>query len=489
MQYDKKDFIGRGAFGSVFLGTFKGKKVAIKRIELVGEPVPVVDNELEALQQLDHPNVVKLLHCESDDTFKYFALEFCDGSLDKLFLKSYDQMKYKGPTPLPIEMFLHLASGLAYIHSRGLTHRDIKPENILISVKMTEQGEQATMKWGDFGLCRPVNERGTYTMSRIRGTRFWFAPELYEILESNVKYGNRGTVNSDVFAEGLVFGYILLNGNHLYGSDDEVMTNIKQNIPINIHKIHNLHWARSLLTKMLTTKPTERIASRAVVTELQSIQTKLGWNALHWVCANNSNSNLMNEIELSIKRGIDTNAKSNEGLSALHVLCTYNSSPYLTDAIEFLIQSGMDGNAKDNNGFNVLHTLCAFNSSSNLIEPIEKLIQLGIDVSAKSDNGANALHVLCKESSSKNLIEAIKLLIHLGIDIHAKDKNGWNALHFLCEYNSSENLFDAVKVLIERGIEINSNGYDAQVLLRKNYKSGNLEEILKLFEKTYPGNG
>ncbi|XP_059352164.1 serine/threonine-protein kinase/endoribonuclease IRE1-like [Daphnia carinata] len=275
MQYDKKDLLGKGEYGSVFFGTFNDQMVAIKRIKLAGQTVHPADNELKALQQLDHSNVVKLLHFESDKHFKYFVLEFCDASLDKLFLKSDDRRKYKGPIPLPIKMLLHLASGLAYIHSRDLIHRDIKPENILISVKRTDQGEQATFKWGGFGLCQPVDERGTFTINEIIGTRFWLAPELHEIMISNDLDGKPGILKSDVYAEGLVFGCILLNGIHLYGSDDEIITNIKQNKPINMKAIHNLHWARSLLIQMLTTKPTERIASRYVVTELQSIETQV----------------------------------------------------------------------------------------------------------------------------------------------------------------------------------------------------------------------
>lgn len=69
MQYDKKELLGKGGYGSVFLGTFEGKRVAVKRIELIGEDV-LDDNELKALQQLDHPHVIKLLHFESDDNFK-----------------------------------------------------------------------------------------------------------------------------------------------------------------------------------------------------------------------------------------------------------------------------------------------------------------------------------------------------------------------------------------------------------------------------------
>jgi serine/threonine-protein kinase/endoribonuclease IRE1 len=50
----------------VFPGTFQGREVAIKRVELIN----ATDNEEEALKQLDHPNIVKLFHVECTDDFK-----------------------------------------------------------------------------------------------------------------------------------------------------------------------------------------------------------------------------------------------------------------------------------------------------------------------------------------------------------------------------------------------------------------------------------
>ena len=58
--------LGEGGYGSVFLGKFNGKEVAVKKVELH----KVVENEELALEQLDHPNIIKLLHSESDKDFK-----------------------------------------------------------------------------------------------------------------------------------------------------------------------------------------------------------------------------------------------------------------------------------------------------------------------------------------------------------------------------------------------------------------------------------
>jgi serine/threonine protein kinase len=128
-----------------------------------------------------------------------------------------------------------LAEGLEYIHSKNLIHRDIKPGNVLIYVDSTDG--KITMKFADFDLSRPVNERGTFTMSSgFIGTRNWYAPELLKLItQLQQSTQRRGTVKSDVFALGLVFVYLLIDGQHLYGSNEiEIMANIVANKQVNI---------------------------------------------------------------------------------------------------------------------------------------------------------------------------------------------------------------------------------------------------------------
>jgi serine/threonine-protein kinase/endoribonuclease IRE1 len=125
-----------------------------------------------------------------------------------------------------------LANGLEYIHKQGLIHRDLKPENVLIL--KNRENHETMMKWADFGLSKQVNERGTCSLSGIKGTREWLAPELLKLLVTEEEITQRGTIKSDVFAEGLVFGYYLSNGLHPFGSRDEIHSNILKNKPINL---------------------------------------------------------------------------------------------------------------------------------------------------------------------------------------------------------------------------------------------------------------
>jgi serine/threonine protein kinase len=166
-------------------------------------------------------------------------MELCAASLDQLFLKSGDPRKYKGPAlPPHLLVFLQLASGLEHIHSKNLFHRDIKPANVLIFVHSTTG--QIIMKWADFGLSKFVNERGTCTLSGNRGTEYYFAPELLKRLINDEELG-RGDIKSDVFAFALVIGYLLLDGQHLYGANYDIINNIMNKSPVNMDsKFYNL---------------------------------------------------------------------------------------------------------------------------------------------------------------------------------------------------------------------------------------------------------
>ncbi len=139
--------------------------------------------------------------------------------------------------PPETEVLLQMAKGLEYIHQMGLVHRDIKPQNVLIRLDSTTQ--QVVMKWADFGFSKRVNEKGSFSVSGVRGTYDYFAPEIWKLLDEPSSAENeikkRGTVKSDVFAEGLVFGYFLSGGDHPFGfSSSQISVNVRTKEPTNL---------------------------------------------------------------------------------------------------------------------------------------------------------------------------------------------------------------------------------------------------------------
>lgn len=69
-QYDRNQVLGRGGFGAVFRGYFNGNNVAVKRIEQISLNTSLSDREERAMMNLNHPNVVKFIHAESDKNFR-----------------------------------------------------------------------------------------------------------------------------------------------------------------------------------------------------------------------------------------------------------------------------------------------------------------------------------------------------------------------------------------------------------------------------------
>ena len=148
------------------------------------------------------------------------------------------------------EILLQLAKGLKYIHEMKLVHRDITPQNVLIFID--PENQQVVMKWGDFGLSKQVNERGTFTMTNVTGKYNYLAPELLKLIDEGSFDDNdekkRGTVKSDVFAEGLVFVYFVMDGVHPFGvSDHQIAVNVRTKRPINLPSKFILETSNNIL--------------------------------------------------------------------------------------------------------------------------------------------------------------------------------------------------------------------------------------------------
>jgi len=111
------------------------------------------------------------LHCvQTLSPFRYFFLELCQGTL-----KEYCSERTEWPRVEQIYGLLQMADGLRYIHEKQLVHRDIKPENILFVV---EADGSMTFKISDFGLVKETTERGSFSVSGLKGTVSYMAPKF-----------------------------------------------------------------------------------------------------------------------------------------------------------------------------------------------------------------------------------------------------------------------------------------------------------------------
>jgi len=190
--------IGRGGMGTVYTAIEEttGEKVAVKVLApLLANQEGFRDRfaaEIEALQELDHPNIVKLFASGQQSGCLYYAMEFVDGcSLeDELFRRRRFQWQEV------CRIGIDLCRALKLAHDHGVIHRDIKPANLLWS-----KDEQ--IKLSDFGIARLFGNTGFTSEGGVLGTAEYMAPEQAE--------GNRITHHCDLYSLGGVF-YAMLAG-------------------------------------------------------------------------------------------------------------------------------------------------------------------------------------------------------------------------------------------------------------------------------------
>ena len=151
--------IGKGSFGEVYL-TQKGNDpnfLATKRMELkqLNDNIKkYLNNELEIMKELNHPNVIRLVNIMNSTNHYYVIMEFCNGGSLSHCLK-----KYGRPFSLEIIQYFmrQILEGLKYIHSHRIIHRDLKLDNILINFKNEKDRKEfnllnSEVKIIDFGL-------------------------------------------------------------------------------------------------------------------------------------------------------------------------------------------------------------------------------------------------------------------------------------------------------------------------------------------------
>ena len=84
VKYNVIKFLGKGGFAEVFLAIQENtniymaiKKINIKSLNYKGKQL--LENEINILKNINHPNIVKFYTEFQNDNFKYIAMEYCDG--------------------------------------------------------------------------------------------------------------------------------------------------------------------------------------------------------------------------------------------------------------------------------------------------------------------------------------------------------------------------------------------------------------------------
>lgn len=192
-----------------------GSEVAIKvpHPEMERDPTFAdrFNRELEIGQQLDHPNIIKVI-ADPDRTKIYMVMEWFAGKTLHDFLKEEQKL----PPERAVLIAVAIADALEYIHASGIVRLDIRPEKIIV-------GAGDHIKLIDFGgAVKTGARRLTFTrLSQVIGTSEYVSPEELK--------GKRGDARSDIYGLGVML-YEMLTGKMPF-QDSEPYDRLK-NYPI-----------------------------------------------------------------------------------------------------------------------------------------------------------------------------------------------------------------------------------------------------------------
>jgi serine/threonine protein kinase len=252
--------LGEGGQARTFLVTdTKGRgeiRYVLKRLKNINR-VERFRREIEAVRNLSHQNIVRLVDFDLATEKPYLVTEYCSGgSLAKAEPPWHD---------LPIkalEIFQQICAGVAYAHSQGITHRDLKPDNIFLRSK---DGPAVV---GDFGICYLEEDGTRITLTEEAvGPAYYMAPELEDGRIADI------SPKSDTYSLGKLL-YWLLSGGRIFSREKhrEREWDLRgwDSTKRRWNNIYMEHINR-LLDSMIVVNPEERLSIELVLLILQDV--------------------------------------------------------------------------------------------------------------------------------------------------------------------------------------------------------------------------
>ncbi|XP_070702256.1 death-associated protein kinase 2 [Pempheris klunzingeri] len=254
--YEIGEVLGSGHFGQVrqvreratgtcWAGKFlKIRKSACSRLGLERSSV---EQEVEILQAVEHPNIVTLKDVFESRAEVVLILELVSGG--ELF--DFIAEKENLPESEAIEFMKQILEGLGFMHSKNIAHFDLKPENIMLSEK---ESPCPSIKLIDFGLAHHFHQGEQYKSTS--GTPQYIAAEVIN--------GEPLGTSADMWSIGVIT-YILLSGLSPFQgeTDEETLKNI---IAMNYefdarHFSMTSSMAKDFIEKLLVKNPNERMTA------------------------------------------------------------------------------------------------------------------------------------------------------------------------------------------------------------------------------------
>lgn len=249
--------LGSGAFSVVKEGTHKasGYSFAIKVVtksKLTDEDTAALQDEIAVLQELLHPNIIRLYDVFDEKLYYYLVTEIMLGGelFDRIVQKSYYNEKEARDT------CVILFQALQFCHDHKVAHRDLKPENLLLQ----STNNDSYLKIADFGFAKKCPQPNSLTTQC--GTPGYVAPEILE--------GTPYDTQADMWSLGVIV-YILLGGYPPFIEQNQ--RELFRKIRRAQYQFHDEYWgqvsneAKNTIRSLLTVKPSERKTSAQILKE------------------------------------------------------------------------------------------------------------------------------------------------------------------------------------------------------------------------------
>jgi non-specific serine/threonine protein kinase len=196
-RFEIQGLLGRGGMGEVYRATDTqtGERVAVKALhpEILERDPSFLERfvrEGEALRQLNHPNIVRIIAAVQEQGQHYLIVEYVSGG------SLADRLAAQGrlPSRRVIEIALDVADALTRAHRLGIIHRDLKPANVLLA-------EDGTPRLADFGIAHVESDRRLTQTGVLMGTIDYLSPEVCQ--------GEPPDERSDIWAFGVMLFQML----------------------------------------------------------------------------------------------------------------------------------------------------------------------------------------------------------------------------------------------------------------------------------------
>jgi eukaryotic-like serine/threonine-protein kinase len=269
-RYVVRGLIGTGAMGAVYeVEADDGARYAMK--------APLRDaggdrlnskrfaREANALQLVDHPNLVRAIDQVVEGGRLYLVLELVVGpSLG-------DQLRVGAlPPRRALVITRQILDGLEHAHAQGLVHRDLKPENVILTRAGPAGREYEHVKVLDFGLVKLLDAAAAAIGGDVlTRTGITFGTPLYMAPEQALGRAIDG--RADLYSLGVIL-FEMLTGKPPF-TGDKPMTVLRAHVgtppPRLADRLADPGWItpqlEAVIAGALVKKPDDRFASATVM--------------------------------------------------------------------------------------------------------------------------------------------------------------------------------------------------------------------------------